>query len=211
MTPGATRGSYLYSNAGYVIAGTMLEEVTGEQWEDLIHREVFEPLGMTSTGFGPPGSLGAVPDQPRGHVRQGSQWIALEPNANADNPAALGPAGTVHSSLGDYARYVAAHLAGARGTPGLVSAAAFEKLHTPAPGSSYALGWNAQTRNWAGGRTLAHAGSNTLWYAVVWIAPERDFAMIAVTNAGGDDAARGTDLAIQALIERFDALTAASN
>ncbi len=34
-----------YSNAGFIIAGAMLEEITGERWEDLITREVFTPLG----------------------------------------------------------------------------------------------------------------------------------------------------------------------
>ena len=57
---------FLYSNAGYVIAGAMLEQVTGESWEELIRTEVFEPLGMTRAGFGAPGSADAV-DQPRGH------------------------------------------------------------------------------------------------------------------------------------------------
>ena len=205
LRPETARGTHRYSNAGYVVAGAMLEAVTGEPWEDLMQREVFDALGMTSTGFGAPGTVGATPDEPRGHVRDDGRWIALQPNRDADNPAVMGPAGTVHSTFSDFARYMAAHLAGARGENGLVSAETFGKLHAPASGTEYALGWGVGERSWARGRVLQHSGSNTVWYATLWIAPERDFAMLAVTNAGGDDARDGTDEAIGVLIERFEA------
>ena len=51
-----SRGAYAYSNGGFVVAGAMLEELTGETWESLLTRRVLTPLGMTSTGFGAPGS-----------------------------------------------------------------------------------------------------------------------------------------------------------
>src|SRR5215471_12983599 len=53
MQPDSPPGSkYQYSNVGYVLAGAIAEKVTGESWEDLIAKTVFEPLGMRSTGFG---------------------------------------------------------------------------------------------------------------------------------------------------------------
>jgi CubicO group peptidase (beta-lactamase class C family) len=204
MDPAGERGHHLYSNGGYVIAGAMMEEETGESWEALIEREVFTPLGMNSTGFGPPGTPGSR-DQPWGHGPAGDSWRPIEPGPFADNPPALGPAGTVHTTLEDYARYMAEHVAGARGVDGLVSAQTFDKLHTPAPGSGYAFGWGVGERPWAGGRVLSHAGSNSMWWAVVWLAPERDLAMFAVTNAGAAGAQPGTDAAVVALIRRLQA------
>lgn len=206
-SPDAPRGAYLYTNAGYIVAGAMLEKITGEPWEVLIRREVFAPLGMYATGFGAPGTAGSI-DEPRGHAGQDGGWLAVEPGPDADMPAAIGPAGTVHSTLGDYARYMAAHLAGARGYGGLISAASFSKLHTPAPGTEYALGWGIVERDWAKGRVLMHHGSNGLWFATVWIAPERDLAMLAVTNAGGSGAAGGVREAIRALRARVNAAMA---
>ncbi len=205
LAPETPRGTHRYGNTNYIVAGAMLEVVTGELWEDLMQRAVLTPLGMTSTGFGAPGTIGAVPDEPRGHSRREGEWVAWQPHPTADNPPAIGPAGTVHTTLADFARYMAAHLAGARGEGGLVTAETFGKLHSPAPGTAYALGWAVTKRSWAGGRVLQHNGSNTVWYATVWIAPERDFAMLAVTNVGGDDAAEGTDDAIRALVERYNA------
>lgn len=205
LPPDGPRGTYRYSNAGYVIAGAMIEAVTGESWENLLRRDVFGPLGMTASGFGAPGVAGAL-TEPRGHRRVGDRWVPMEPGPFADNRAALGPAGTVHTTLADYARFMAAHLAGARGdSGGLLSPATFETLHTPAPGSDYAFGWGVTRRDWAGGRVLQHSGSNSMWYATVWIAPERNLALFAVTNAAGDAGVRGTDAAIAALIARYDA------
>ena len=61
--PAATAGEYLYSNLAFVIAGAMAEKVTGKTWEALMQERLFEPLGMSSAGFGPPGAPGGV-DQP---------------------------------------------------------------------------------------------------------------------------------------------------
>ncbi|HVS10801.1 MAG TPA: serine hydrolase domain-containing protein [Planctomycetota bacterium] len=188
---------FLYSNAGYAIAGAMAERATGKAWEDLMRKQLFEPLGMESAGFGPPGKPGTL-DQPVGHDRRGKP-VGTGPKA--DNPAAIGPAGSVHASLADWARFVAAHLDGERGGAKILRAASFEKLHTPPPGSepAYAMGWGVTQRSW-GGRVLTHSGSNTLWFCTVWIAPEKGFAVLVATNQGGDEAQRACDEAALILI-----------
>jgi CubicO group peptidase (beta-lactamase class C family) len=204
LPPDSERGRYSYTNAGYIVAGAMLEEITGESWEALVRREVFDPLGMESTGFGAPGSS-AVRDQPWGHRGSAGNYSAVAPGPYADNPAALGPAGTVHNTLAEYSKFMIEHLAGASGQGELVSAQAFEKLHTPSPGNSYALGWVLAQSAWANGRVLHHVGSNNLWRAVVWLAPERELGFFAVTNAADDAARLGTDAAVAALLQRFEA------
>ena len=83
------RKSFLYSNLGFVIAGHVAEHATGKAWEELMRELLFEPLGMKSAGFGPPGTSGAN-DQPRAHTPDGKP---VEPGVFADNPPALGPAG----------------------------------------------------------------------------------------------------------------------
>jgi hypothetical protein len=50
-----------------------------------------------------------------------------------------------------------------------------------------------------------HNGSNTMWYSVVWIAPKRNFAVMAVTNLAGLGLQAGTaatDAAVSLLIEQ---------
>ena len=183
----------------------MLEAVSGQPWEDLMRQHVFMPLSMTSTGFGAPGTVGNAPDEPRGHLREEDGLRPLQPDRQADNPPAVGPAGNVHTTLEDFAHFMAAHLAGARGEGGLVSAETFEKLHTPEPGNNYSLGWNVREHSHSGGRVLYHHGSNRAWYATMWVAPNRDFAILTVTNAGDDAGSKGADDALRALIDRHNA------
>jgi CubicO group peptidase (beta-lactamase class C family) len=192
--PGTT---FEYSNQGYTIAGAMLEEVLEKPWEQLVRAEVFEPLGMTSAGFGPPGSKESL-DQPRGH--QGREPLA--PGPRADNPPAVGPAGTVHASIGDWARFAAVHLRGERGDGSYLKPETFRKLHQPPDGQSYAMGWGCQERGWAGRRALAHSGSNTMWYCTVWIAPEKDHAFLVATNAAGESAEKACEAVLGELIPR---------
>jgi CubicO group peptidase (beta-lactamase class C family) len=189
--------AYVYSNAGFMVAGAMLEQRSGTTWEAAMRSRLFDPLGMASCGFGVPGSAGLV-DEPRGHT--------LSPLASTqiDNPPALGPAGTVHCSLEDWGLFASLHLRGSRADTALLSRASFDRLHTPPsfePG--YAYGWGVTSRTWAGGTVYTHNGSNTMWFAVIWLAPAIDRAYLAVTNIAGDDAFYGTDAMIGALIAAY--------
>lgn len=186
---------FIYSNAGFSIAGYMAEKVTGKSWEDLLRDKIFRPLDMTTAGFGAPGTR-AKNDQPRGHQANGTP---VEPGSTAppsDNPVAIGPAGIVHCSIGDWAKFIAASLPSAKTR--LVKPETLEKLHTPAPGEpKYAMGWIiADNQPWAGGPALTHAGSNTMWYAVAWLAPRKDFAVVIACNQANDKACNDAALAL---------------
>jgi CubicO group peptidase (beta-lactamase class C family) len=192
--PGAKFG---YSNLGYVIAGAMAEKYADASWEDLITRTIFEPLGMKSAGFGGVGTPGQI-DQPWGHSDDGKPVRNNGPNV--DNPPVIGPAGTVHCSLSDWAKFISDQLRGGRGEKALLQPETYKKLHTPSFDGDYALGWGTAQRDWGGGTVLTHAGSNTMNFAVVWMAPLRDFAVLVVTNQGGDTAAKACDEAAAAMI-----------
>ena len=185
---------YIYSNAGFSIAGHMAEEVTGKSWEDLMREKIFRPLGMTSAGFGAPGTT-TKNDQPRGHKAGGSP---VEPGPAADNPVAIGPAGIVHCSIGDWAKFAAANLPSAKVK--LVKPETLVKLHTPAPSKpKYAMGWMIiDGQPWAGGPALTHNGSNTMWMAAVWLAPGKDFAVLVACNQANDKACNDAVLALLA-------------
>ncbi len=197
--PGTT---FAYSNVSYALAGLMAESVTGESWESLMQKRLFDPLGMTSAGFGTPGRAGDV-SQPWGHHLFGKDFKATQ----QDNPPPLGPAGTVHCSVPDWAKFAALHVAGERGDSKLLKPATLRTLHIPPPSCTYAGGWNTFERSWAGGTALNHNGSNTSWFATIWIAPARNFAILVATNQGGKEAEKATDDAVSALIRALPALT----
>jgi CubicO group peptidase (beta-lactamase class C family) len=195
------------------VIGAAIEQLTQASWDDLMHERLFAPLGITSGGFGAPGKSGEL-DQPWGHRESGT---AVDPgDPGADNPKIYGPAGTVHMTIGDWAKFVALHLRGDPANPHgearLLSREAFGHLHAPVDGAAqgYACGWGVLTRDWARGaaagatgRVLSHAGSNTMWHAVAWLAPEIDFALLACCNRGGEHAAQACDEAVSLLLRKF--------
>jgi len=180
-------GSYRYTNSGYIVAGAMLESLTGDTWENMIQMNLFGPLGMVDSGFGAPGTLGQV-DQPRGHRAIAGVLQPVEPGPGSDNVVALGPAGTVHTTMADYSNFMMMHIDGARGIGGLVTAQTIEYLHSPPIGSYYAIGWIFQNAPNGGGHVLSHLGSNNLWVAVVRLMPDIGAGIFLVVNASNTDA-----------------------
>ena len=200
VAPAVPVGTYEYSNSGYMIVGAALEAATGMQWEALMELRLFAPLAMDECGFGPPASPGVV-DNPWGHNSGGTAPEPVDPGASgADNPPALGPAGTVHCSMASWARFLAEHIKGARGKSTFLSNGSYTRMHTPPPGGDYALGWSVTDRTWAGGTVLTHAGSNTMFFAVTWVAPNIERAFFAATNIAGSEAPTALDEVMGVLI-----------
>lgn len=189
--PGAR---FEYSNAAYVIAAHMAEQATGKPFEKLLRERLFEPLGIASAGFGEPYGEHVA----WGHNADGS---GVAPGPNADNPPAYNPSGRVRASLADWGKFVSLHLRGQHGKLKLAPAS-IKMLHEAVADESvpYAMGWIEAPRPWAGGKALTHSGTNTHWFAVAWLAPQRDFAVLIVCNQGGDAAQQACDDAAGALI-----------
>jgi CubicO group peptidase (beta-lactamase class C family) len=194
----------LYSNLGYIVAGAIVEKITDTSWEEAIRAELFKPLGMASAGFGGTGTPGEI-DQPWGHGPDGKSVMANGPAV--DNPPVMGPAGRVHCTIQDWAKFIADQLRGARGGRALLKPESYAVLHAPPPGGDYALGWAVTEREWGGGTVLNHTGDNTMNHANVWIAPKRDFAVLVCVNQGGPTAFKASDEAASALIRWYNSRT----
>ena len=191
---GPKQATYEYSNSGYIVAGAMLEAATGRSWEDLMKKEVFAPLGLASAGFGPP--HGNTPDaQPRGHQNADGKDVPVP--ATADNPPALGPAGRIHMSLADMAKYLSAH---ATRRSNFLSEATYKRLHTQPFGGMYALGWvvTAPQGRW-------HNGSNTMWYAeVAFNLTNGNVAAVAVNDGDIESVQPAVRALLQGLMKKRD-------
>jgi len=184
-------GDYHYSNIGYVIAGAMAERVTGQSWENLMRNRIFDPLGMSSAGFGPPGTIDQI-DQPWGHSKSNGEWQPSQ----LDNPEEAGPAGTIHCSVEDWAKFISIYLK--QDNTAILERRYIDKLIDPV--GTYACGWVVEYQDRASGLVLAHNGSNAMWYAGVWVAPELNRAFIACTNSRDGNTERIIQAAINNLI-----------
>ena len=115
----------------------------------------------------------------RDHARSESGWLWA--------PPFLDPAGRAHMTMGDWAKFVSAHLRGDPKNPTresiLLKAETYETLHRPI--DNYAMGWQViphpvppgmkffdKSGDVYEGAILTHNGTNTRWFADVWLFPE---------------------------------------
>jgi CubicO group peptidase (beta-lactamase class C family) len=179
-----------YSNGGYAIVAAMLETVTGIAWEGLLQAWLAEPL-LIELGVGWPSVLA-------GHNERDGVFVMHDLADGYTVPAAIAPAGDVNATLGAYSRFVQLHLRGLRAQAELLSPESFEFLHTPMR-DPFALGWGVQS--FEGARSSVHAGSAGTFTALAVVQPERDLAIVVLTNAGGQHASTVTIAATRGLIQ----------
>jgi CubicO group peptidase (beta-lactamase class C family) len=141
--PGIPPGTkFWYSNVGYILAGAVLEHLTGRAWEDLMRERLFQPLGISTGGFGPPGAAGKT-DQPWGHSSVLGK--PLDPGSPAaEFPLFYAPAGLAHMAITDWAKFIGLHLRGDPANPhrqaALLKLDTFAELHPVAPATT-SKGW----------------------------------------------------------------------
>lgn len=171
--PGQT---FLYSNLGYIVAGAMLERVAGLSFEALVTAELFQPLGLSTGGFGaPPG------DAPQGHT---AFWLPLPEGSDLYPPLGAAPAGLMRMSLPDWARYALVHLGLGPAdylAPGLLGY--LQQPWIPDLGELYALGWHVDPGNW--GTELRHDGSDGYWSARIRLIPSLGYGVLMASNMLG--------------------------
>lgn len=183
----APRTTQSYSNGGYILAAAVAERATGKPIEQLTAELVLQPLGMTTAAFGP-----TVAGQPLGHE-------AGKPltGPRADNPIVLAPAGELHMSLQDWARFVLDQMEGEAGRGRLLSADAYRLLHTAQDGKVAGLGWGTPAAfGGRQGRFLSHVGSNGYWHAVVVVRLDNRSAILTVVNSGDGTQAETVNRAV---------------
>lgn len=201
--PAVPRGTELYSNLGFMIAGAITEKLADSSYEDLIMKRVVQPLRLSTAGFGTMGTEG-LEDQPLQHT---SNHAPVEATSDAHLQDIYNPAGGLYMSVGDWARYCRWVLACENGRATLLrqaTASMITSIAVPAQGGGgYALGWGVEINAWAGGKTLVHTGSNGYNYSEVVLAPNRRFGIVVMTNQGAGTSLIPTNPAANRLINFY--------
>ncbi|MFH8976506.1 serine hydrolase domain-containing protein [Streptomyces sp. NPDC017890] len=181
-----------YSNPGYTLLGALVEKLRGAPWEDVLRREVLEPLGLGRTAGSP-----QAPHAGGWAVHPWADVMLAEP---AEDLGRMAPAGQLWSTTGDLARF-AVFLA--RGDDRVLSAETVREMRAPAApaeaadvvdGSAYGLG--LQIQRWDGRLLVGHSGSLPGFLANLTISVEDDVAAVVLTNctSGPMPAVVGADL-----------------
>jgi CubicO group peptidase (beta-lactamase class C family) len=164
-----------YSNISYVLAGIAAQNAANKDWESLMQERIFKPLKMETAGFGIPGSTTGPADQPRGHDAKGVCMPKI------DNPPLMGPAGTIHVSMVDWAKFGRDYLRGVLGEKAILKQASYRTLlSAPPENKSYAIGgWTVSDTS------FAHNGSNTLNYCTIVMMPRQRVVLLVACNQSG--------------------------
>ncbi len=178
-----------YSQAGYNLAGRVIEKVTGLTYERAVASLVLEPLGLASSFFAPAEVMTRRFAVGHDRGRDGALSVARPwKHWRADNPG-----GGLTSSVADQLRWARFHLGDGRAQSGarLLPAEALGRmreatvaLRASSLGDALGVGWFL--REVDGVRTAGHGGSANGQFAELLTVPERGFAVVAVANAGPD-------------------------
>jgi len=187
---------FAYSNAGYVLLAAAAERATGEGYDQLLQRLVFQPAGMAQSGLWPVTAI--VPNRARGYLRPQSDPLGFgERQANEQYLGYAGDAsGGAYSTLGDLFKF---HRALANGT--LVSAATFARMQdnaltmagAPRP-MSYGLGLRLESCS--GRPMIGHAGggAGSGVSAASYASPDGSWTVIVLGNVDPEPDALAFDI-----------------
>jgi CubicO group peptidase (beta-lactamase class C family) len=172
------RDTNVYSNAGYVVAATMMEKLLNRPYEDLLQEKVLQPLGLHGK-YGWPASHGLK--QPWGHaIGKSGKLEPIDPDApENDFPSWATPAGNLSMNIEDYARFLQIILKAKKGDPFLLSEESYSKILTPESG--YGIGWVVVDPD--GRSMLGHTGSAETFFVVALLDFKKDLAVAVFTNA----------------------------
>jgi CubicO group peptidase (beta-lactamase class C family) len=175
----APEKNFVYSNWNYVLAATYACRVADLSYEELMKKYVFEPLNLTSVGFGAPGmqnSQAAI----WGHFQKDEQLLPLEPSPFSDNPSFFAPAGGLHLSSKDWGKFV---------NEQMQSSQLWDRLpHAMINASTQYVvaGWIKETIN--NQVRYTHNGCNKLWAAIATFIPSKNIFWTLQTNCGSNQA-----------------------
>jgi CubicO group peptidase (beta-lactamase class C family) len=180
----ASPGSlWTYCNAGFTLAGRVVEKVTGKMFESVMKERLFDPLGLERSVFFAedvitwPHAIGhLLKSRSAGHTVARPYSLARHVNA----------AGGIVSSTADLLRFARLHLGdGTVDGRRLLSAAAARQMREPVTeagnfGRSYGLGWSVWDLD--GVRLVDHGGATHGFRAQLTVATGRGFALAQLTN-----------------------------
>lgn len=209
------RNGYAYDNILYVVAGQLIEQVSGQSWEVFVRDRVFKPAGMLKSTTEESARFG-TDNRVQPHARVDGPFRGVGDQSVLNEREGLGstaaPAGGVSSSANDMARWLTIQLDHGL-LPGepedgkrLFSAEAARQMWlpqvnipiSPAPGalapttpnfSSYALGWNV--RDYRGVQIIEHGGAVFGVQTMVFLIPEKEIGVSLHINSEDGEVLRG--------------------
>jgi CubicO group peptidase (beta-lactamase class C family) len=186
-----------YNNAGFYLAGRVIEVVARKPYEQALHELVLEPLGLQYSFFFADDVM--------------TRRFAVGHHRNDDGPPTVArpwgigrahhPAGGIASTVRDLLRYARFHLGE---SDGVLTRASLEEMQTSQleAGSIFdqvGITWSISERT--GARIIGHGGGTNGQISLFFFAPAHEFAFAVLTNyqRGGEVAFAARGAALEAI------------
>jgi CubicO group peptidase (beta-lactamase class C family) len=206
------RSGYAYDNVLYMVAGQLIEEVSGQTWEAFVKEHLFKPMGMHQSTVDDAGRL-ASGNRGRAHARLNGTIRGMgeqEPlDETADLASNVAPAGGLAISANDMTRWLRVQLAHGKlpeGEGRLFSEEASAEMWNPVvlqpidprPESltptqpmfyTYALGWDVQ--DYRGAKIIWHGGAVFGSLTAVVLIPDKNIGFSVAVNSEEGEVVRG--------------------
>jgi CubicO group peptidase (beta-lactamase class C family) len=190
------RTRYQYNNLMYALAGYLIEQVTGQTWEEFVATRIFKPLGMemsnTDVEVSQKTDDYALPyENKKDKLEEVPFYSAFQ---------AMGPAGSINTSLEDIQHWLRFQLnKGKHGETQVLTAKQLVQNHTPhmvvPTGEEVPMGKYPEVATWnyaqgwfvgsyRGHRMIQHGGSIDGFMAEVVLLPDEQIAVAVFTNCG---------------------------
>jgi D-alanyl-D-alanine carboxypeptidase len=171
-----------YSNTNYVIAGVIIEKVSGKPLLQFLKEKVFSPLGMASVANIDEKKLGDT--DPTGYMRYALGPLRLAPK---EGPGWLFAAGELAMTAEDLAKWNISIM-----DQKLLRPASYRELEREAQlnngmGTRYGLGVSLATE--AGHRAVSHGGEVSGFVSQSIVFPDERVSVVALTNQDASSAA----------------------
>jgi CubicO group peptidase (beta-lactamase class C family) len=171
---------FTYNNSGFVIAGRIIEVVTGKPYEEAIREIILDPLGMSNSFFFPMEVM--VHRFAAGHVQKDGKLSVYKPWSMNRGMTACG--GRLASDVHDQLRYARFHL-GESCSHGAspIGAASLNLMQTPSATAEEGwMGLNWFIKDIGSVRIMEHGGSTNGQQSAFWFAPQQKVAFTVLTN-----------------------------
>ena len=193
------RSAYAYDNVLYLVAGEVVEAVTGQSWEDFVGTRIVKRIGMSQStvtcNFPRDGNVATT------HAKVDGRLQIVQPDMSSNTSPARG----IHSNAVDMAKWMIVQLDSGKLADGsrLFSPKTTRQLWslvTPIPignpspeleplranFNGYALGFGI--RDYRGHKTVSHTGGLPGYVSRVFMIPDRKLGIAVLTNQESGDA-----------------------
>ncbi|GFE82118.1 hypothetical protein GCM10011487_41180 [Steroidobacter agaridevorans] len=215
------RSQYAYDNLMYVVAGEVAAAAGGASYEELMRREIFEPLGMTRCQVGA-WDRDLVGNVAQPHMRQGDGNVPIRADGERIPVDTAAAAGGIRCSLNDMLTWMRVWLGDElKTTTGATWLSPSQRrilwsAHTPMPLSQRQRVWdgshiNAYGYGWRlsdvdGSWRVAHTGTLAGMFSAVNLFPDRKAGFVFMINGDGSKARTVLNTALAKLIIAPDKL-----